>query len=386
MKKTAVFSFFESYNIGDILIANQIKKKFSEYNQNCMYFDIGNGKPCDDCSLKENLIVKSNSTLKKKIIRTPIIGDLICSFYSLKSRAYKNVCLAAKDCDTVIFAGGNQIMELNRFPTSIIGVYRAVKELKGKGKKIGFCFCGVGPFKSFISKKIAKKIFLLADFVSVRDEYSREWVESFLSKKHIEIWCDPVLMMETQSQKTETKNAIGINTYFGHDARYKKDMHNSYNEMIKRFREEKSELTIYLFSTELTDIYDIESVKRDFYDDDKVVVKNITSEQALFEFYNEVDAVVAARMHTAITSMVYGLPILTVAWQNKVASFMQLMENSEFNFTVSEFVSNNDLVVKKLAYIIENTEDIFSKNAQRLKILKDDTNQKIKSFFSELEG
>ena len=384
MRKAAVFSFFESYNIGDVLIARQVKEIFSKQDLNCDFFDIVSGKSEKECGLMKSVSSTPISKFKKKIVTSLLLGDFIHFLSALKSTSYKKICRAAETYDTVIFAGGNQVMELGMLPSSIIGTYRAVKTLKKSGKKIAFCFCGIGPFKSCISKKIAKKIFTLADFVSVRDDYSREWAEKFLPQKQVEIWCDPVLMVAPERKVLTLKNAVGINAYFGHDARYRAKMRKSYIRLIKKLRQRNKDLTINLFSSELTDIDDLKTLKSDFLNDQKVIVRNIDSKESLFEFYGEIDAVIATRMHTAITSTICGLPILTIAWQSKVSSFMSYMENSEFNFAISEFISNSDTVNEKLDYVLENLEKIVDRNMQKLKLLNQGTKEKINRFFEEL--
>lgn len=385
MKKITVFSFFQSWNIGDILIAEQIKKLLSEPYFECAYFDIISGKPYYDCALTNTVAQSRFTSFKKKIIKLYILGDLICSFLSFKSTRYKKICSAAEDSELVIFAGGNQIMELGRLPTGIIQTYRAIKKLKKDGKKVYLCFCGIGPFKSRLSVKYARKILKLVDFVSVRDNYSLNWVKELSPEKKAEIWCDPVLMLDSKPQNQGFKNAVGINSYFGHDVSCRKKMCNSYIELIRKLRQNNKDLTVYLFSSELTDIADIERIKKCFSDDDGVIVEKISSKDELFEFYNKVDAVVAARMHTAITCVICNLPIVTVAWQDKVSSFMQLMEIPKFNFTVSEFVSDTDLVLNKLLYTFNNSKQITEKNKQRSRLLTQETVEKLDVFLKGLE-
>lgn len=385
MRKITVLSFFQSCNIGDVLIANQIKNLLSGYSFECSYFDITSGKPYYNCALTKSVSNKGFSGFKKKIIKLYILGDLICSFLNFKSTRYKKICSAARDSEIIVFAGGNQIMELNMLPTGIIQMYRAVKTFKKNGKKVYFCFSGIGPFKSRLSVKYARKILKLADFVSVRDDYSLNWVKKLSPEKNAEIWCDPVLMLDSKPQNQGFKNAVGINSYFGHDTRCRKKMCDSYIELIRKLRQNDKDLKVYLFSSELTDIADIELIKKSFLDDEKVIAEKISSKEELFEFYNKIDAVVAARMHTAITCAVCHLPMITVSWQGKVSSFMQLMEIPEFNFTVSEFVSDTDLVLNKLLYIIENSKAIIDKNEQRIKFLSQNTITKLDIFSKGLE-
>lgn len=155
MKKVAVYSFFDSHNIGDILISRQVEKIFSD-NTDATFFNIGNGKKKDECGLKE-YCPAVNKVLKHFLLSTPFVKDMVCSLASFFSKSSAQLIESAEGFDTVVFAGGNIIMELNLFPASIRNLYCVVKALKEKKKKIVFCFCGVGPFKSFLSYGYAKK-------------------------------------------------------------------------------------------------------------------------------------------------------------------------------------------------------------------------------------
>lgn len=385
MIKTAVLSFFESYNIGDVLIASQIRELFSK-KENCDFFDISTGKNAFDCGLKKVGAESSSNALKKHMLSIPILGDIIHTIVALKSKTYKNIYYAVKDYDTVIFAGGNQVMELKRFPTSVISFYRLVRHLNKDGKRICFCFSGVGPFKSKLSEKIAKRIFSLADFISVRDEYSHKWIKKFCPQKWIELWCDPVLLIDSDNNNGfNIKNAIGINTYFGHDSKYKVHMKNAYISIIKELCSKNNDILIYLFSSELTDKEDIEVIKSNFATNDRIIVRNIDSKATLFSFYKEVDIILAARMHTAITATISNLPVLTVAWQEKVTAFMNLMNNEQFNYGIKEFILNPQIVAENLMMCIAKRKEIINKNIERLDYLRNDTTIKLDRFINSLE-
>lgn len=384
MKKIAIYSFFNSHNIGDILIADQIKKLFSN-RIDCVFFDIGDGSNAALCSLKKFSHKENRNTIKAKLLKTPFLGDLIRSILYFSSKKYHNILQSAENSDIVIFAGGNQLMELYSFPTDIITYYKVVKKLKKQNKIVCFCFCGTGPFKSKLSEKIAAKILKLADFISVRDEYSLALTKKYLPNKNIDIWCDPVLLMKNNTTNNNFAKAIGINVYFGHDSKFKKMMYNSYVSVIKLLRENFPEIKLYLFSSELTDINDIISIKDFFADDDMIIIEEILSAEDLFAFYNNVDIVLAARMHTAITATISNLPVVTIAWQKKVSAFTSLMKNQEFNFDLETFFHKPNLVYEIIKYLIENRNDIINKNLTTLSDLRNETTKKFNRFIKLLE-
>ena len=384
MKKVAVYSFFESHNIGDILIAQNVKTIFSKI-ENASFFNVGDGKNAEDCSLKMRKNGSINSG-KKFLLSIPFIGNCIHTISSMRSKAYMKVVSSAKERDVVIFAGGNLIMDLNKyFPSNLIGLYRAVKALKREGKKICFCFCGVGPFCSASAKRTARKILAYADFISVRDNYSFNLVKELLPSVNAELWCDPVLVSFNEREAEKTDTALGVNVYFGHKKEYFDKMENAFVSVVKNLRERYPDRDVVLFSSELTDIDNIKSVKAYFDEDSKVIVKNIESADELYELYKEVAAVIGTRMHTVITATTCGLPVVAISWQGKVRSLMELIDNSAYCFDIDFFVNNSSEASEKLVFCLENSESIVLKNRENIEKIAIDTTDRINNFFLEME-
>lgn len=383
MKKKAVYSFFDSYNIGDILISEQVEKLFAHHN--CDFFNIGDGRPkSNEGGLKRDYSANEKKTFKRLLLNTPMIKDIIGFVYALKSSKHKDICRSSQNADKVIFAGGNQIMELNRLPSNIIVFYRAIKMLKKQGKKIYFLFCGIGPFFSPVSKLYAKKILQFANFISVRDGFSAYWAEKLIPHKGYELWCDPVLLMQGKGIVAE-KKAIGINVYFGHEKKHKKRMKAAFLRVIGQIRKQEKQMPIYLFSSELTDISDINEIKEHFIHDKNVIVKKVESPDSLFKLYRETMAVLGTRMHTVITATISRVPVLSIAWQGKVEAVMELLENGERNYSVNDFVTCPEKVAKNLilaARDFEKTEKV----SIRLNEIKQKTELSFNKFLLELEN
>ncbi|MBQ7384673.1 MAG: polysaccharide pyruvyl transferase family protein [Clostridia bacterium] len=386
MKKAAIYSFFESHNIGDVLIAEQIKKIFSPY-LSCEFFDISSGKPSEQCALKQFSTKNEakKSSLKSKILNIPFLRDVITSFLFFRSKGYLDIVSAGRDCEVAIFAGGNIIMELNRFPTGSLTLYRTVKKLKKENKKVCFCFCGVGPFASVFGRRIAKKIISSADFISVRDSYSLSCVKRLVPDKSVEIWPDPVLSFTPESVGEGDRNGIGVNVYFGCNEALKTPMKEAYVKCVAQLREKYGEKPVYLFSSELTDINDIYEVSESFSDDSLVRVEKISSREELFDLYSRVEVVLGARMHTVITATVSKIPVASIAWQGKVAAVMKLLEASHFNISAEEFIETPEKAIASVERCFDEKESYVNKTQNMISQIKNNANKKLEDFVSLLE-
>ena len=144
----------------------------------------------------------------------------------------------------------------------------------------------------------------------------------------------------------------------------------AYVDCIKVLRLEKPKKNIYLFSSELTDMSDINTVYAFFENDEFVQVKNIDSKEALFSLYETVDIVLAARMHTVITSIVSEVPVISIAWQQKVASVMELLDLSDYNYSVDDFSLRFYDIAQHITRCINDPSMFLEKIKQRLSQIK----------------
>jgi len=390
MKKVTLVSFFRSYNIGDLLIADTVSNIF-ENNFDCEFCDTG-FNIVDIKKFRENKIappayeVKKAKSLKQKLISLPLIGSVLKNFRShivkLPKKAY-NVC---KGSDAVIFAGGNSLMDLEKMAAEMIVNYRVVKKLKKHGIKVYYCFCGVGPFNSKGARKYAKKLINALDFISVRDKGSFDLVKELAPKKQVELWSDSVLTWDCPKKANKKENnAIGVNVYFGDKKERHEKVLRAFTEFIKILRERYPERKIKLFSSELTDIEHVNAVKGNFTSDNEVEAVNISNADELFNLFDSVDLILGVRMHTIITSMLFGLASTTIAWQNKVKSLAERFDNEYYNFTIDEFIENPALVADRFFECYINSQSIAEKNRVKLNEIKSETNEILNSFLSKVQ-
>ena len=103
-----IYSWFVSGNIGDILIAEQIKQLFSSICD-CEFYDIVSGKPAEETKVLP--YYGTEKTLKDKLLKNTMIRELLSlrGFFRKSCVApFKNV-----SADVAVFAGGNSLMELS---------------------------------------------------------------------------------------------------------------------------------------------------------------------------------------------------------------------------------------------------------------------------------
>ncbi len=385
MNKITVFSYFHSNNIGDLLIADAVSDIFS-YDCECSYATITGFNVIDLVEWKAALndgnrhTPSKSNPLKKAILSVEIFRSITSSYKAARSNLPKKALEASADSELAVFAGGNSLMALDCSHAALTTFLKVVKTLKKNGKKVAFCFCGVGPFKTKAAFKTFSRILPLLDFISVRDNASYDLVKKAYPAIEAEIWRDPVLLKEIPANNA-SPSSIGVNVYFGYGKKKAKQMKSAFVSLIRELRQKCPDRKIYLFSSELTDIGDILSVKNELCDDEMVEVVKIQTAEELFALYGKLCCVLGTRMHTVITATVSHLPVVSISWQEKVTSLMDYFEASDRNFKMDDFIcapsrvchtllssfEQADAIIKQNEYILLQTRENLASNINNFK-------------------
>ena len=366
MKKMTVFSFFRSNNIGDLLIADQVSEVLGRC-YDCTYCDITDFRGVDIAEWKDNISkeLKSSATkqskIKKAILNIGVLNSAIGAYKAKRSDSPTRAVEGCRDSEIVVFAGGNSIMELGCFPATTERLYRVIKALKDSGKKVAFCFCGVGPFNNKASYKRLQQIISMADFISVRDTASYDIVKKACPNVDIEIWRDPVMLKQIE-YSDNSSDSIGVNVYFGHNKAKKEKICAAFVGLVRELRGKYPNRKILLFSSELTDFDHIMAVKKGFSCDDMVEVRKVNTIDGLFSVYSSVCCVLGTRMHTVITALISHKPVVSLSWASKVKSLMEYFESDDKCFDIDAFADNYSAISEALARMIANSNDVVRSN------------------------
>ena len=388
MKKMTVFSFFRSNNIGDLLIADQVSEVFGRY-YDCKYCDIGNFKDVDIIQWKDTISkeltsnIKKQSKFKKAILSIGLLNSAIGAYKAKISDGPAHAVENCKDSDIVVFAGGNSIMELGYFSATTERLYRVIKALKKNGKKVAFCFCGVGPFHNKASYRKLQQIISLVDFISVRDNASYDMVVKACPNVDIEIWRDPVMLKKIEYSGVFS-DSIGVNVYFGHNKANQEKIRTAFVGLIKELREQYPNRRIILFSSELTDIEHVMAVKNAFQSDSMVEARRVNTIDGLFAIYNSVCCVLGTRMHTVITALISHKPVVSLSWASKVKSLMEYFNNEDKCFDINAFANDHSAISEALDSLIAKGDEAVKSNDKILSKARENIEDGIEKFKERL--
>lgn len=363
MKYTLV-SFFNSTNMGDLLISKALKEKIEGYGQ-VETFDYSNGEQVNEINeLYYNSASDTSNTsissvfkdkVKSKLIDLKLDSVVLKTKSAISRKQLDNPRLenVLKMSDALIIGGGNMIFDLSPFSLSANQFEHFVNKATELNKPVFAISLGIGPFQNSYQIKKAVDSLAKCEYITFRDKKSYKLFKSYYpERKNISIAPDPVFHLPFLLDKKFEKNSIGINIInpdlFLNDMKNEKVI-NNYVSLINVLLNKREE-DIILFNTEAKDYITCEQVYKSLAANERVKIVKIQNYEDLFKIYSQFKVVIGTRMHSLITAYSQNIPIIGLSWQQKVDAMFDLVEDSSSVYPLNDI--NN-----RLNEIVEKTEE-----------------------------
>ena len=300
MKRILISGYFGFNNLGDEAILNSMVRLINEINP------------------ETKIIVLSNSPESTKV---KYDTESIYRYDIFK------IMSEMKRSDIFISGGGSLLQDVTSLRSIPYYLGLIFMALIFKMKTIFFAQ-GVGPVKNKIFRFLIEKVLNSVDYLSVRDENSKMFLEDIgIQKNKINIIDDPVFGLndlDLKNGKEKQKNVgiqnIGVSVRNWHSNSYL----NSLVEFLNILGQKNNILiTIIPFhqgrdlkiSKKLQDRLEVDSQVRRYTDDlDEVN-----------EFYKTLDLFIGVRLHSLIFSAVNGIPFIGISYDPKTDSLIEEM-------------------------------------------------------------
>lgn len=359
-KNALIISFFISNNVGDIALSKAIEERVKNMNMNIEKMDfVTSTKIKNDYVIKENIVNNPhhnpskplNKANAKKFFRKFLSESqtekIILQIQLTKQNKKKDVENSIKNSDVLIIGGGNMIMDISPNWPYIFNYY--INLAKKYNKSVYVPYVGMGPLKSADSIKTFKSAFRKIDFLSVRDDISKEIAIELLNYNHPVSTIDPVFSFsKNMGEREVNKKNIGVcilsEQCFITTLDYVKYIY-ILETTIKKLSEKNVNLNFFFFSTETSDYSSVWKVYNSFKSDNNLTinVKEIYSTKDVVSLYNDLDFLIGGRMHSLIFSQVMLVPYIGFIWQNKLQGF-SLITNSQNELFSIESSNTDDIV------------------------------------------
>lgn len=210
--KVILISFFESNNIGDLLISNMLNEKVLEYTQEITKIDITSGEIIDITNLSIGKYKEENGEkiLRKKLsnAKSKILDSRLCwkAIYNRNVKMNSSVLqheVLIKNTDILIIDGGNMIFDLYKYASSASKIGNYIELAKKYKKKTFGISLGIGPFKRL--EQLAIEVLSKSDYISFRDQKSLQIFQDDNCKEEVFLTPNPVFLLPKMTNQSHKK-------------------------------------------------------------------------------------------------------------------------------------------------------------------------------------
>lgn len=310
----------------------------------------------------------------------------------IEIRFLRKVRERLKKMDVLIICGSSQFVDGHGPFSHPYTLFKWLLLAKSTGTRVFFVSVGAGPLSHFLSYWILKKTLTRADYVSYRDNWSKELIQNHIPGLKGLVYPDLAHSLKTiPSNKNFKKkqNTIAINPMPFFDSRYGRrgnlkkyevyvdHMVNFVNYLLNR------EFTVNLYNNHPKDLLVIDDLIEQLQKIPDVNVNKVNiirnkTVQNLIDTISEADVIVATRFHSTVLPLRLGKPVLGICyyWNSK-----ELLEDvgledyyvDIYKFTTRELCTkfdsifdNIDNLKKKIVSHYERYEELLNDQWDRL--------------------
>lgn len=362
--KCILMSFFNSNNLGDILIGDTLNQIVSKkFNVEKVSYS-GSLDEIQDSNVRNKN--KKNTSIKLNIIKLfkkNGFGFIVRFYYKhikkIDIKMYEN---KISQVDALIIGGGNMIFDLDKYSSSASRFDKFVSIAKKNGLKIFAISLGIGPFQTKKQHLEAVHALEKCDYITFRDRASYEIFKKY-NKTHNNVYVsvDPVFLLPQKvNLKVQQNRSIGLNII---NNKLLSDSIEDYNASISKYTQLADALTkslnrkVILFSTELSDYEAVKDVYEALKQNRLVEIRFISTIDELYEFYDEISVLIGTRMHSMIIALTQRIPIVGLSWQRKVDSLFDIIDSQDQVFSYRNMESHTFKIVEMVRRLYNNLED-----------------------------
>ena len=276
----------------------------------------------------------------------------------------------------MLLVGGGTLIQDKTSTKSLLYYLYVINAALLLGKKVMLYANGIGPIKEE-NKKLTTKILNKVNVITLRDEISKQELDKlFVTKPRIKVCADPAFLIDVNQDLDISALLEGYKIpkekkYFCVSVRdTKKDA---------SIIDEISKVCDYIYNEyEMTPVFLPFQKARDIEVTEKIR-KNIKAPSAVFDtedgilpllkFISGAEFMIGMRLHSLIYSVVCNVPVVGIAYDPKVAGFMEYLGHKNY-------LDLDDVNEEKLIKLCKNSIENKEKIKQELKISCEGMRQK----------
>lgn len=293
---------------------------------------------------------------------------------------------ALRNADLLISGGGGLLQDT--YPTKFLfgplPYYLLIVFLaKLCGAKVMFFSQGIGPVTSTWGKILMKLFANMADFVTVRDEYSKEYLHSLgVRRPETVVTADIVFAFQgtpdtsaydsLQLNGSETLVAVAPRPWFEHEDEYITKMAWVLDELI-----EQRKVTPVFVPMEPpydTNISKKIMAKMKHAEATKLLGEHFTPNQ-FHSFIGQTDLTLALRLHALIFAALSNVPHIGLSYDRKVESFLKRSGMWKHSFPLEDFTQEN--LLKEALYALDHSAEVKAMMEPNVDVLRQEARRNV---------
>ncbi|MDW0108694.1 polysaccharide pyruvyl transferase CsaB [Sporosarcina aquimarina] len=303
----------------------------------------------------------------------------VSSVYRGWRHGNKEKIKALRKADLLISGGGGLLQDT--YPTKFLFgplPYYLLIVLLAKlcGTKVMFFSQGIGPVTSNWGKTLMKGLANKADFVTVRDEYSKTYLENLgVTKPETVVTADIVFAFKSDEDTSaydslsltgdERLVAVAPRPWFEHEDAYIAKLAWTLDELI-----EQRKVTPVFVPMEPP--YDTNVSKKvqalmKHADQTKILGEHFTPNQ-FYNFIEQTDLTIALRLHALIFAALSNVPHVGLSYDRKVESFLKRSGMWKHSFELGSFTKED--LLEQAIYALDNRDAVKQMMAPNVEVLR----------------
>ena len=293
---------------------------------------------------------------------------------------------ALKSADLLISGGGGLLQDT--YPTKFLfgplPYYLLVVFLaKLCGTKVMFFSQGIGPVTSTWGKILMKVFANMADFVTVRDQYSKDYLHSLGVKRPETVVTADIVFAFQGTEDTSAYDSLALvgkerlvavapRPWFEQEDEYIEKLSWTLDQLI----EQRGVTPVFV---PMEPPYDTNVSKKimdkmQHADKTKLLGDHFTPNQ-FYQFIGQTDLTIALRLHALIFSALSNVPHIGLSYDRKVESFLKRSGMWEHSFALEAF-SKEDLL-KSALYTLDNSAEVQHMMEQNVATLRQEAKRNV---------
>ncbi len=354
------------------------------------FYGVGN---TGDEAILESIIVNLRDRLKDPDItvfslspRKTASQHHVKSIYRGWRHDFKEKVNALRGSDLLISGGGGLLQDTypTRFLFGPLPYYLLIVFLaKLCGTKVMFFSQGIGPVSSTWGKLLMKVFANMADFVTVRDQYSKDLLEQIGVKRPetivtsdivfaFQLKKDTACIDSLHLEKKDRLLAVSVRPWFERTKQFEQVA-----QILDALIEKQGVTPVFVPMEGHHDALASEKVLSQMAHRDKCHLLDVNfSPNQYINFIGNCQLTIGMRLHALIFSTITGVPHIGLSYDKKVESLLKRNGMWEFSAALEEM--NVESLTKNACYLLDNRDHYSS-------IVKDNANELRKEALSNVE-